>query len=62
MYHINRDSTFSFADLTEDEMLGRKGRLRSSGYNGGHPFSYTQSELNSAPVSLGKKHEETTSW
>jgi len=40
------------ADLTEDEMLGRKGRLRSSGYNGGHPFSYTQSELNSAPVSL----------
>ena len=39
-------------DLTDHERLKMRGRLRSKGYNGGAPFSYTDFELKSAPKSL----------
>jgi len=42
------------ADMTDDEMRVRRGKLRSSGsgYNGGLAFSYTQRDLNSVPATL----------
>ena len=42
------------ADMTNEEMGIMRGRLRSSGYNGGLPFAYTTGELKSVPKSLGK--------
>ena len=39
-------------DMTDAEMSRFRGRLRSKGYNGGAPFSYTQYELDSTPNSL----------
>lgn len=42
------------ADLTSEEMVVKRGRLHTTGYNGGLPFTYTKRELNSAPKSLGK--------
>ena len=40
------------ADKTNEEMGAMRGRLRSPGYNGGLPFTYTKRELHSAPQSL----------
>ena len=42
------------ADMTDDEISTKRGRFKSTGYNGGLPFSHTMSELNSAPNSLGE--------
>jgi len=39
-------------DLTDTEMSGMRGRLRSTGYNGGDPFFYSNQELSSAPKML----------
>ena len=39
-------------DLTDSEMAKMRGRLRSKGYNGGAPFSYSQYELDSTPNML----------
>ena len=41
-------------DLTDSEMRFRKGKLKSTGNNGGLSYTYTQQELRSAPSSLGK--------
>ena len=43
------------ADLTDSEMKFRRGKLKSSGNNGGLDFRYSRQELNGAPESLGKK-------
>jgi len=40
------------ADMTNEEMGVMRGRLRSSGYNGGLPFAYSTGELKSVPKSL----------
>ena len=40
------------ADQTDEEMKARRGRLRSTGYNGGLDFAYTQRDLNSVPDTL----------
>ena len=42
------------ADMTNEEMGVMRGRLRSTGYNGGLPFAYSTGELKSVPKSLGK--------
>ena len=39
-------------DLTDTEMSGMRGRLRSTGYNGGDPFFYSNQELRSTPTML----------
>ena len=39
-------------DLTDSEMARMRGRLRSSGYNGGDAFSYSQYERDSTPQML----------
>ena len=42
------------ADLTDSEMNFRRGKLKSTGNNGGLGFQYTPQELRDAPESLGK--------
>ncbi len=39
-------------DLTDSERSSMRGRLRSKGYNGGQPFTYTQYQLDSTPAML----------
>ena len=41
------------ADLTDSEMEFRRGKLKSTGNNGGLSFQYSQNELKSSPKSLG---------
>ena len=41
------------ADLTDAEMNFRRGKLKSTGNNGGLEFQYTQEELQDAPEELG---------
>ena len=41
------------ADLTDSEMKFRRGKLKSTGYNGGQPFMYSAREMKSAPTTLG---------
>ena len=41
------------ADLTDAEMNFRRGKLKSTGNNGGLEFQYTQEELRDAPEELG---------
>ena len=43
----------NLADLTSSEMRFRRGKLKSTGYNGGLPFKYSASELRNAPTALG---------
>jgi len=40
------------ADQTDEEISTKRGRFKSTGYNGGAPFSHTKSERNSVPNSL----------
>ena len=39
-------------DLTDSEMRMLRGKLKSTGYNGGAPFEYSQEELDSTPNAL----------
>ena len=43
----------NLADLTDSEMKFRRGKLKSTGNNGGLVYQYSQNELQSTPTSLG---------
>lgn len=55
----------NLADLTDSEMKFRRGKLKSTGNNGGLDFGYSQNELKSTPSSLGGLNFDrpnTTFW